>query len=901
MTRMRAKSHNAVQTFSRIFGCVLLSFLLWNFNSSCAASNDFLYLDEGASVTLIGYTGPGGVLNIPDALSGKPITEIGDRAFFSNNVVTSVTIPSTVTNIGGSAFEACVNLTNITIPNTVKTIGIAAFARCVSLSGLLLPAGLDTIGDDAFAGCTRLANISLPNSLTDLSNYIFNSCSHLTEVIIPDSIISIGNYAFDGCTSLATVLIPHSVSSIGTAAFASCSALTNIAMPEGVENIGDGAFLDCASLISVFIPGAVVNIGGAAFDRCNRLREIVVSAQNPAYSSLDGALLDKSQTTLIRYPPSKNGSWAVPNTVARIEDEAFSGCGFLTSLAIPSGVASIGSGAFAECTALRAMSIPESVTSLNAFTFSGCGSLTNVQLPNGITKIGTFAFEDCTNLPAVILPDRLISIEDSALARCFSLVEITLPNSLTNLGNSAFSYCTALKTVHMGNGLRTIGALPFGSGAFSGCSSLTKIDFGQGLTDIGDHTFENCTSLTSLTIPNGIGRVGYFAFANCTGLKSVSLSRSIIVVETTSFFGCRNLQSFTVDPGNPVYSGENGILFHKYWHILLQYPVGRTGVCFVSSNVASIDENAFRDCGGLTAIIVDPVNTNYSSLEGVLFDKSQNLLIRYPGGKPGDYGVPGGVTTIGNSAFRGSVITKLSVSLSVTNVFECAFSGCTVLTAITVDPANPSYSSLDGVLFDKVQRTLIKYPGNRLGSCIVPGSVASINSCAFEDAVHLKNIFFLGTPPSLNYSPVFPYSDNPTVYYREKTSGWNSNFSGYPAVLWRAGDDLDNDGMANLDEMLAGTDPADARSELAFENTVRLNDLTASDQTPVGPEQYALYFQSVPERTYELQFAETVTAEWKTVAILNATTSQKRVVVSRPQRSGFYRLLTFSPDEAGDP
>ena len=52
--------------------------------------------------------------------------------------------------------------------------------------------------------------------------------------------------------------------------------------------------------------------------------------------------------------------------------------------------------------------------------------------------------------------------------------------------------------------------------------------------------------------------------------------------------------------------------------------------------------------------------------------------------------------------------------------------GCTSLTAITVDAANPAYSSVDGVLFDKSQTTLLQYPDGKAGAYTIPDSVTSI-------------------------------------------------------------------------------------------------------------------------------------------------------------------------------
>ena len=73
--------------------------------------------------------------------------------------------------------------------------------------------------------------------------------------------------------------------------------------------------------------------------------------------------------------------------------------------------------------------------------------------------------------------------------------------------------------------------------------------------------------------------------------------------------------------------------------------------------VTSIGGEAFFDCSSLSAITVDASNPAYSSVDGVLFDKNQTALIVYPAGKVGGYTIPNSVTSIGDAAFAGCILT----------------------------------------------------------------------------------------------------------------------------------------------------------------------------------------------------------------------------------------------------
>jgi hypothetical protein len=118
----------------------------------------------------------------------------------------------------------------------------------------------------------------------------------------------------------------------------------------------------------------------------------MVDTNNPAYSSVDGVLFDKSQTTLIQYPAGKTGSsYTIPDSVTSIGDWAFSECSGLTSVTIANTVTSIGYEAFYYCTRLASVMIGNHVTSIEQGAFTGC-SLTSVTLPNSVTNIGSVAF-----------------------------------------------------------------------------------------------------------------------------------------------------------------------------------------------------------------------------------------------------------------------------------------------------------------------------------------------------------------------------------------------------------------------------------------------------------------------------------------------------------------------------
>jgi|GEM_PF-5013129 len=219
----------------------------------------------------------------------------------------------------------------------------------------------------------------------------FRDCNRMTSITIPNSLTSIGDSAFAG-TFMTSITIPAGVTRIGRGAFQRCYRLTGITIPTCVTSIGDSAFEDCWSLTSISIPASVTSIGDGAFDSCNNLTAINVDANNPNYSSVNGVLYDKNQTTLILCPQKKSGTVTIPSSFTSIRDHAFRNCKALNSVIIPTSVTSIGEYAFADCSSLTSVTIPTSVTSIDGFAFFECSSLAHVTIPASVTKIGNKAF-----------------------------------------------------------------------------------------------------------------------------------------------------------------------------------------------------------------------------------------------------------------------------------------------------------------------------------------------------------------------------------------------------------------------------------------------------------------------------------------------------------------------------
>ena len=440
-----------------------------------------------------------GAITIPSEIDGKPVTSIGNGAFWGCTGLTSITIPNSVTSIGGEAFRGCTGLTSITIPNSVTSIGDYAFYKCTGLTSITIPNSVTSIGDLAFEDCTGLTSINVASD----NNYY-----------------SSNNGVLFNKKKTALIRYPEGKSQ------------TSYTIPNSVTRIGYGAFRGCTGLTSITIPNSVTSIASWAFDGCTGLTSINVASGNNYYSDNNGVLFNKKKTELIRYPEGKSQtSYTIPDSVTSIGNWAFDGCTGLTSITIPNSVTSIGAHAFDGCTGLTSITIPNSVTSIGYMAFYSCTGLTSIAIPNSVTSIGNWAFFECTGLTSITIPNSVTSIGDGAFNSCTGLTSITIPDSVTSIGDLAFNGCTGLKDVYYTGSKDEWEAISIGAG--NGCLLNATIHYNW----IDDSVLS--LNRSEMTVSNNVCPYLYASIRNNSGYEKSDLvwtssNPNVAVVDRTS-------------------------------------------------------------------------------------------------------------------------------------------------------------------------------------------------------------------------------------------------------------------------------------------------------------------------------------------------------------------------------
>ena len=340
-------------------------------------------------------------------------------------------------------------------------------------------------------------------------------------------------------------------------------------------------------------------------------------------------------------------------------------------------------------------------TETGVLTISGTGDMysygpfyenTNIKsviIENGVTNIGDGVFQGCTSLRSVTIPDSVTSIGDDAFYGCYFTSENFVNNSNVELDDS---------------------------------SKPTIVDTDAGGFCIKDNELVNMRptyAIGEITIPDSVTSISDYAFNDCTSLTSVTIPDSVTSIDDWTFSSCTSLTSIEVSGNNKNYSSADGVLFNKDKSELITYPAGKTDSEYVIPNsVISIGDSAFENCTSLTSVTI-----------------------------------PDSVTSIGRYTFENCTsLTSVTIPDSVTSIGSGAFSNCTSLTSIEVSGNNKSYSSADGVLFNKDKTELITYPAGKTDSeYVIPNSVTSIGYSAFENCTSLTSVTIPNDVTSIGY------------------------------------------------------------------------------------------------------------------------------------------------------
>ena len=635
-----------------------------------------------AAVTLKAVRPPGPGVTYLDTLNCN-VVGISSRAFQSKTNIKKALLPNHIKELGYRAFAGCTSLEEVSIGSKITTIPKEAFYGCASLKKISFSKGDEkvTFEIDAFYGCTALEKVIVEKA-EQWFNYFFQT-EKSNPLFYAHSL-----YEGDVPKSIEHLKIPNDITIIYANAFNGAKCLKEITMSSSndLKTIGMGAFKDCTNLQKVFIPN-------------------IQYWCDIDFKDADANPLYYAEHLWDPYTNLEITKLRIPNSVDTIPKYAFYRAIHLRRIEISENVKSIGQYAFLGCIPERIYSriivpfvIPSNSFDTEAYKYS------KLIVPNSGNSKELYQNTSAWNKFATIYQTGEYIFEfddeDNITFADPAVKAICVANWDTN-GDGELSEDEAAAVTSLNE-------------AFSNNREITSFDelrYFTGLTAVSDMDFFFCTSLVSMTLP-----------------------KNLADVPETTFTGCESLTNLKAAEGNEYYCTVDGLLYDKNVTLLLFCPPKKAGTVVVPATVKRIGTNGFYECAELTAITlpdkleelgdavfvgcmkltnihipasvkimglglvsactnlesitVDEANAYFQSIDGVLYTKSDLILMSYPNKKGKEYVVQDGTKGIDAYSFCYTEIEKVTLPASIKVIGYLAFGYCKNLkTIVSLNPA----------------------------------------------------------------------------------------------------------------------------------------------------------------------------------------------------------------------
>lgn len=693
------------------------------------------------------------------------VTRIADDAFQLCSSLVRVNMPDTITNAGvgsegsyySGAFKSCSKLATLFVYDSkvydaeatkgqLVEVNYAPDAIYWSLDGVLYKN--DTASNEIevtcypYAKADSIAYIAYPVTL--IPQYTFYGAKFAT-VYLPASVKRVGNGAFRSCTNLTTVIFNEAEEgqtaanglelasgATNNAAFYSNTKLTYVNFPARLSKFDANVFASCSAVSTLLVGNDKVNGNYYSY-----------IASYDANGAIVGSIVtDRTRSTLIYVPRGYKGvteedgttSYTIPSNISVIGEWSFGGssasyaCKF-NKIVIPGTVSKIEESAFAYCQSMTRLIFEGKAEDVDLeiceFAFYYCTKLEEVTLPANLKTLRQAAFAYTTKLKTVnVTTDRaMVEYEAGAFASktntgngigTFYVNTVNLSKTVPDFAVSSVFGTSTLKAVNVEDGnpyYQSIEGILYNGNVtrllFYPADKAGEYVVPETIKEIEPSTFANKTNLTGIVLHAGIEEIGGDAFKSCSGLlrvefKTPQVGEAVVdlVIGDGAFYSCSYITEITI-------------------------PYRTT----------SIGVDAFRSCSRLNTVNFEETPSDqterdlvlgeyvFSSVGATATDGKRFTAITLPDRTVeignccfyscsylANVNIPASVTKmgyyetrtvkvvskVGDSYVESAETVDMEVCLSMSVFYQCYR-----LEEIAVDPANPIYTSIDGVLYSR--------------------------------------------------------------------------------------------------------------------------------------------------------------------------------------------------------
>ena len=727
-------------------------------------------------------------INLPDGLE-----YVGARAFNGCESLETVVFPDSVTYIGDACFDACTNLKSVTLPSSLTYLPNGLFIDCPALESiegeaaegykiingaLYNPEGTVLVAYPA----AKTGSFTVPSGTLEIAYAAFFK-TQLSNIILPEGITQLGPFAFFQCENLAVPAFPDSLDKIGYKCFGSAADTqypTAINDVPAVIKLGENMFF----------------LGEGCFD-IYLARVFEVDEKNPFFATVDGNLTNKAQDTLIMTKGDKRLNYVVPEGIVSFDYAAFSCLATIDTkdynlwfnLFIPASVTDI-TGELPDYLELLSFHSPTGTFAQNYAARNGILWDSEISSEYYIKEVSTAegviyarVYPDHAMVFLYIgtdhqleIPETIDDVPVTVLGNGTNPIELStdMVGGYYDLDFRSKTFTTApLTYIKIPDTVTTFSPYCFSASDYIADTLVLP----SSLTIVGDYALPVFSESNPLVLPDSLEYLGQ----NLAGyIERIPISEHTKYINPNLLFVPATNAIFEQISPNDQYLVKDGSLYSKDGKTLLKWGKYREGPLTLPEGIVTIGPYAFMYSNYSSIILPSSLET----IQDFAFEGGMITSITFPSNLKtiGDAAFINchnlkdvvfneGLTYIGDKAFSNTAITTIVLPESLTYVGDYCFTFLTVYSylkegdaytlkigpslhyigtlafntlpvkAYEVDPENPSYASVDGILYDYTRCILIHCPSAKEGDVYMAQHTAMLRNGAFYSCLKVTDIY----------------------------------------------------------------------------------------------------------------------------------------------------------------
>lgn len=545
-----------------------------NAYEACTALKSFVFPATVEGIGALCFKGCTALQSVD--FKGTTTISFGESVFRGCSALNKVNVASTsawaqhyFANLGANPLAQAHHLylngtevTSVSLPSTSTYVGQYAFAGANSISQLTLPASVKAISDNIAPSTTTVSktastlDLASRNAATELS--LDRSSVHLTlgdKITLEADATGTVTWSSDNTSVAVANNGEVTARAAGTAVITAkvsgregrCMVVVGTEKPVYVGAVYYSLTEDKTAVVTNLGQGDAMSYGP--------------DTKRTEYNgilSIPAAVTYKGES----YPVSEVGMQAfyqmehlqkviIPASVKAVRLKAFESSKNLARVEFATGTqcTDIAQRAFYGCSKLDEVVLPNALTMLNRELFRKCEGLKKITLPSSLTTVGEWAMAECVTLPGLTLPAKVASLENSAFSGCSKLASLTFPASVEGVGALCFQDCAALQSVDF----KVTRPISIGESAFKGCTAMNKVTVANLAAWVQSYfatPWSNPTTLAHnlyvgsakqqgvVTIPSTATFVGQYALSGCGSITGVTLPASVTAYSDGILRGC---------------------------------------------------------------------------------------------------------------------------------------------------------------------------------------------------------------------------------------------------------------------------------------------------------------------------------------------------------------------------